>query len=134
MKIKLLTLTVWTALTLMPVAIHAQYPGQIEEMTKVKVNVPLKALSFNYSDVRLLDGPFKQAMEVDQRWLKEADVNRFLHTFRVTAGLATGAQSLGGWESLDCEVRGHTTGHLLSALSIMLHLPVMNNTASKEQS
>lgn len=89
MKIKLLTLTVWTALTLMPVAIHAQYPGQIEEMTKVKVNVPLKALSFNYSDVRLLDGPFKQAMEVDQRWLKEADVNRFLHTFRVTAGLAT---------------------------------------------
>ena len=34
MKIKLLTLTVWTALTLMPVAIHAQYPGQIEEMTK----------------------------------------------------------------------------------------------------
>ena len=112
MKIKLLTLTASAALAIAPVAMRAQYPGQIEDMTKVKVSVPLKALSFDYSDVRLLDGPFKRAMEVDQRWLKEADVNRFLHAFRVTAGLATGAQNLGGWESLDCELRGHTTGHL----------------------
>ena len=25
----------------------------------------------------------------------------------------------GGWESLDCELRGHTTGHLLSAYGLM---------------
>lgn len=28
-------------------------------------------------------------------------------------------KKLGGWESLDCELRGHTTGHMLSALGLM---------------
>ena len=28
-------------------------------------------------------------------------------------------KKLGGWESLDCELRGHTTGHMLSALALM---------------
>jgi DUF1680 family protein len=27
-------------------------------------------------------------------------------------------QKLGGWESLDCDLRGHTTGHVLSALAM----------------
>lgn len=102
-----------------PVAMYAQYPGQLEEMTKVKAGVPLRALSFDYSDVRLLDGPFKRAMEVDQRWLKEADVDRFLLNFRLAAGLPANAKTLGGWEFYDCELRGHTTGHLLSALALM---------------
>ena len=102
-----------------PMAAVAQYPGQLEEKTKIDVCVPLQASSFDYSDVRLLDGPFKHAMETDQRWLKQADVNCFLHNFRVNAGIATGAPALGGWESLDCEVRGHSLGHFLSALALM---------------
>ena len=76
-----------TLFFVIPVGAFAQYPGQIEKLTKVDVCVRLKAVAFNYSDVRLLDGPFKRAMEVDQRWLKEADVNRFLHNFRVMAGI-----------------------------------------------
>ena len=28
-------------------------------------------------------------------------------------------KKLGGWESLDCELRGHTTGHVMSALALM---------------
>ena len=100
-------------------AAWAQYPGQTPDLMKVKVQVPLKALSFDYQDVKLLDGPFKRAMEVDQRWLKEASVPRFLHNFRVTAGLRTDEQAFGGWEALDCELRGHSLGHILTALSEM---------------
>ena len=28
-------------------------------------------------------------------------------------------RKLGGWESLDCDLRGHTTGHMLSACALM---------------
>lgn len=97
----------------------AQYPGQSEACMKVPVQVSLKALSFDYADVRLLDGPFKRAMEVNQRWLKEADVERFMHNYRVTAGLKTNAEAFGGWEGLDVELRGHSLGHLLTALPEM---------------
>lgn len=97
----------------------AQYPGQSEACMKVPVQVSLKALSFDYADVRLLDGPFKRAMEVNQRWLKEADVERFMHNYRVTAGLKTNAETFGGWEDLDVELRGHSLGHLLTSLSEM---------------
>ena len=47
-----------TLFFVIPVGAFAQYPGQIEKLTKVDVCVPLKAVAFNYSDVRLLDGPF----------------------------------------------------------------------------
>lgn len=97
----------------------AQYPGQLGDMMKASLQMQPKALAFDYADVRLLDGPFMRAMETDRKWLDEADADRFLHAFKVNCGIRTGAQSLGGWESLDCEVRGHTTGHLLSALALM---------------
>ena len=84
-----------------------------------QVVVPLKALSFNYDEVRLLEGPFKSAMEINQNWLKSADEKRFLHNFRVTAGLKTDATAFEGWEALDIELRGHTLGHLLSAYALM---------------
>lgn len=99
--------------------VYAQYPGQNDGLIKIKTDVRLQALAFDYADVELLESPFKRAMEVDQRWLKEADVNRLLHNFRVNAGLRTNAQNLGGWESLDCELRGHSLGHFLSALALM---------------
>ncbi|MDD2435969.1 MAG: glycoside hydrolase family 127 protein [Massilibacteroides sp.] len=97
----------------------AQYPGQTENLIKIKTEPALKALSFDFADVQLLDGPFKTAMEIDQRWLKEADVERFLHNYRVTAGLKSNAQAFEGWEGLDVELRGHSLGHILTALAEM---------------
>lgn len=88
-----------------------------------KVDVPnkiaFKAVSFNLEDVRLLDGPFKDAMIRDQNYLLSLDPDRLLHMFRVTAGLPSTAKPLGGWESPTTELRGHTMGHYLSAVSIM---------------
>src|SRR5262245_55539572 len=74
---------------------------------------------FALQGVRLLDGPFKRAMELDQQYLLAIDEDRLLHNFRVNAGLPSSAKPLGGWEAPDVELRGHTAGHYLSALSLM---------------
>jgi len=74
---------------------------------------------FALPEVRLLDGPFKRAMELDQQYLLAIDVDRLLHNFRMNAGLPSSAAPLGGWEAPDVELRGHTAGHYLSALSLM---------------
>ncbi|HKB78843.1 MAG TPA: beta-L-arabinofuranosidase domain-containing protein, partial [Thermoanaerobaculia bacterium] len=81
--------------------------------------VPLEARPFPLSEVRLLDGPFKRAMDLDGTLLLNLDPDRLLHNFRVNAGLPSSAQPLGGWEAPDVELRGHTVGHYLSALALM---------------
>jgi DUF1680 family protein len=78
---------------------------------------PLK--SFPLEDVRLLDGPFRKAMENDGRYILSLDPERLLHTFRLTAGLPSQAEPLKGWEAPNCGLRGHFTGHYLSACALM---------------
>jgi DUF1680 family protein len=77
------------------------------------------ARPFPLTDVRLLDGPFKQAMQLDAQYLLSLEPDRLLHNFRVTAGLPSGATPLGGWEAPDVELRGHAVGHYMSALALM---------------
>jgi DUF1680 family protein len=77
------------------------------------------ARPFPLEDVRLLDGPFREAMVRDQQFLLALDPDRLLHTFRVNAGFASTAKPLGGWEAPDVELRGHSVGHYLSALALM---------------
>jgi DUF1680 family protein len=89
------------------------------QTTVVADRVPFKAYAFDLQDVRLLDGPFKQAMKLDQDYLLSLDQDRLLHNFRMNAGLASTAKPLGGWEAPDVELRGHTVGHYLSALALM---------------
>ncbi len=79
----------------------------------------LKLLTFPLKEVRLLDGPFHDAMELDRAYLLSLDPDRLLHTFRLTAGLPTSAKPYGGWESPGCELRGHCLGHYLSACALM---------------
>src|SRR6516165_7210375 len=86
---------------------------------RVPDKVALKALPCDLKDVRLLDGPFRDAMIRDQEYLLSLDQDRLLHNFRVTAGLPSTAEPLGGWEAPDVELRGHAVGHYLSAVSIM---------------
>ena len=52
-----------------------------------RVVIPLKARAFRLEDVRLLDGPFKSAMELDRQYLLSLDVDRLLHNFRINADL-----------------------------------------------
>jgi len=85
----------------------------------VKEVVEFKVRPFSLKQVRLLDGPFKDTAERDRKYLHELDSDRLLHTFRINAGLRSSAEPLGGWERPDCEVRGHTMGHYLSACALM---------------
>ena len=68
-----------------------------QNVQTVKPKVAGKADPFDLASVRLLDGPFKDAMERDRKYLYELDSDRLLHMFRVTAGLPSTAQPLGGW-------------------------------------
>jgi len=90
-----------------------------ETQIKVQPVIALQARAFRLQDVRLLDGPFKRAMELDRQYLLSLDVDRLLHNFRVNAGLPSSAEPLGGWEEPKCEVRGHFVGHYLTACALM---------------
>ena len=82
--------------------------------------IPGKVEPFPLRQVRLRKGPFKEALEADQRYLHQLPSDRLLHTFRLNAGFSSSAEPLGGWEKPDCEVRGHFAGgHYLSACALM---------------
>ena len=100
-------------------AIFPQYIGQFSADQNVKPQIQVKAYSFNLSDVKLLNSRFKDNMERDGKWLLSISINRLLHSWKVNAGMQTYAKPLGGWEGLDVELRGHTTGHVMSALAMM---------------
>ncbi|MEY8588599.1 glycoside hydrolase family 127 protein [Phocaeicola sartorii] len=102
------------------------YPGQHAGKLKKETVAPMQVRSFDLKDVRLLPSRFRENMMRDSVWMASIDVDRLLHSFRTNAGMFAGREGgymtvkkLGGWESLDCELRGHTTGHLLSAYGLM---------------
>ena len=85
--------------------------------------VPLVAQEFPFSVVRLLDGPFRRAMETDKAYLLRLEPDRLLAGFRREAGLPKKADPYGGWETIPEKGRyslaGQALGHYLSALSLM---------------
>jgi hypothetical protein len=83
---------------------------------KVAPVIGVAAYPFSVKDVRLLDGPFKVAMEADARYLLVIEPDRLLSEFRAHAGLKPKAEKYGGWESSG--LAGHTLGHYLSACSM----------------
>lgn len=102
------------------------YPGQHKGLLKVADAVDMKAEAFDLRDVRLLPGRVRDNLERDSAWIVSIPASRLLHSFRTNAGVFAGLEGgyesvrkLGGWESLDCDLRGHTTGHMLSALALM---------------
>jgi uncharacterized protein len=105
---------------------QSHYPGQ--HAGKFAVNDQLKppVYSFDLQDVHLTESRFTQNRQRAGAWLLSINVNQLLHSFRTNAGVYSGneggyfdVKKLGGWESLDCELRGHSTGHILSALALM---------------
>lgn len=72
---------------------------------------------FHLSDVRLLDGPFKNAEQVDLKYIMALDPDKLLAPFQREAGLNPEAESYGNWESSGLD--GHIGGHYLTALSLM---------------
>lgn len=81
--------------------------------------VQWQAKPFPMPDVRLLPSFWKDTMELNRSFLYSLPNERLAYNFRVTAGIATDADPLGGWEAPDCELRGHYVGHYLSSCALM---------------
>ena len=69
---------------------------------------------FPISDVKLLDGPFKHARDLNIKTLLQYDVDRLLAGYRKEAGLPEKAKIYPNWDGLD----GHVGGHYVSALAM----------------
>lgn len=85
--------------------------------TKVAPKAQVKASPFNLGQVKLLPSPFERAMKVNQKYLLALDADRMLWPYHERAGLPIKGDRYGGWELKD--VVGHTSGHYISALSLM---------------
>lgn len=125
--IKLLFSTLFCAsLAAGPAAAQSVYPGQFAGKFVMDNTAPMAAESFDLKDVRLLPSRFKDNVSRDSAWMASIDINSIIHSFYNNAGVYAGREGgymtvrkPGGWESLDCELRGHTTGHLMSAYGLM---------------
>jgi uncharacterized protein len=94
-----------------PGAREGEHEGEHADRVRVR--------PFALSAVRLRAGAALEALEVNRRYLMALDTDRLLHMFRITAGLPSTAQPLGGWEAPDNELRGHFSGHYLSACALL---------------
>ena len=84
-------------------------------------DVPARVHPFPMTQVKLLPGLFANAAEWNRGYIGRLPADRLLYNFRANAGLPVGsAQPFGGWEAKAdgkhaTELRGHFTGHFLSA-------------------
>ena len=83
--------------------------------------------NFSLSDVKLLDGPFKHAQDLNTGVLLKYDIDRLLAPFLKEAGLTPKGSSFSNWIDLD----GHVGGHYLTALAI--HYAATGNASIKER-
>lgn len=79
-------------------------------------NTPVQP--FPLGSVTLLDSAFRANQQRNSAYLRFVDIDRLLHTFRTNVGLPSSVRPCGGWEGPSVELRGHSTGHLLSGLAL----------------
>jgi len=75
------------------------------------------AEKFSENSVVLKPSWVKDREDLNTRYLKSLDPDRLLHNFRINAGLPSEAIPLEGWEAPYIGLKGHFTGHYLSAIS-----------------
>lgn len=83
----------------------------------VRPDLDVAAYPFALGRARLTAGRWLDNQNRTLAYLRFIDAGRMLHTFRTNVGIASSAQPVGGWEAPSVELRGHTMGHLLSALA-----------------
>ena len=116
MRKKLLLICYYYSLTMISTA-QSYVPEKDFEKMKVKPVVTVKAFSFNLTDVKLLNSPFRHAMDMDSGYLLKIKPDRLLYRFYKHAGLPVKDSIYGGWERDG--ISGHTLGHYLSACAMM---------------
>lgn len=84
---------------------------------KVADKAQVVAHPFDLGQVKLLPSQFQNAMEINRKYLLDLNADRMLWPYYERAGLPIKGERYGGWELKD--IVGQTTGHYLSALSLM---------------
>ncbi len=91
-------------------------------LTFARKPVAAKVEPFPMAQVRLAASPFQDAAEANRAYMDRLGEDRLIHNFRLNAGLPSSAAPLGGWEQYtpgrEGELRGHFTGHYLSACAL----------------
>lgn len=64
------------------------------------------------------DNAFSVNFAGDLQYLAKLDCDRMLYNFRTAFGEPTSAEPIYGWDAPDGLLRGHSTGHFLSALAL----------------
>lgn len=86
-------------------------------LAAARPDIGVSAELFPLGSVSLLPGPFRDNTTRTHAYLKFLDPDRLLHTFRRNVSLPSDVVPCGGWESPTTELRGHSTGHVLTALA-----------------
>jgi len=102
---------------LLPIVASAQSYVPERDNPRVPVKSAARAYAIDLKDVRLLNSPFRDALDRDSGYLLSLSADRLLHRFHENAGLPPKAPVYDGWESEG--LSGHTLGHYLSACSMM---------------
>jgi len=93
----------------------------VQEQNRIKTQGPEKTdfrvLPFKLTEIKLLDGPFLKATELNIKTLLAYEPDRLLAGFYNEAGLKPKASKYPGWESES--LAGHSLGHYLSGCSMM---------------
>ncbi len=79
-----------------------------------------RPMAFSNKEVTLYDSWIKQRETLNTIYLYQLDPERLLHNFRVNAGIKSDAKPLDGWEAPYIGLRGHFTGHYLSACASLI--------------
>lgn len=92
----------------------------IKEKLQNKVKRNKKVHAFNLKDIDLSPGtPVYESQQLRLKYLKTVNDDQMLIEFRKAAGLDTKeAPDMIGWDSPESNLKGHTTGHYLSALAL----------------
>ncbi len=98
-------------------------PPFAETLTFTRANVTPKVEPFPMMQVRILGGVYQEAANWNRGYMQRLDANRLIRNFQLNAGISSAAQPLGGWEQDTAgragELRGHFTGHYLSASALL---------------
>lgn len=91
----------------------------VDEVEKIAAQAK-RVKEFKGHDVRLeKESEFGAAMDRFLQYVRSLDDDQMLYNFRTAAGGDTkGAQPMTGWDAPECNLKGHTTGHYLSALAL----------------
>lgn len=96
----------------------AFFAGMVAVDASANVKIDVICNPFALGDVKLGEGPFMDALQVNRTYLLDmVDPDRLLSGFRKVAGLSKKADAYGGWESR--QLHGHGLGHYLSAVAAL---------------